>query len=124
MQSSKTSSYPWNKNQPEEWKDGNELVVADRGGFISTNQNTNTRPIGELDFTSLYPKIMWQKNLSGETVKCSCCPNSTNRVPELDYNICNDGPESSRSPRYSFSKKRAIYKTRKKEAKDEAARSL
>src|SRR2546428_10663537 len=25
---------PWNKNQPEEWKDGNELVVADRGGFI------------------------------------------------------------------------------------------
>ncbi len=25
---------PWNKNQPEDWKDTNELVIADRGGFI------------------------------------------------------------------------------------------
>jgi len=29
-----------------------------------------------------------KKNISGETVRCSCCPESANRVPELDWNIC------------------------------------
>jgi len=115
---------PWNKNQPEEWKDGNELVVADRGGFIYEPEYGIHDHIGELDFTSLYPKIMWQKNLSGETVKCSCCPNSTNRVPELDYNICQRWTGIVPLSLDILLKKRAIYKTRKKEAKDEAARSL
>ena len=31
---------------------------------------------------------MLKKNLSAETIKCSCCPNSRLKVPELDYNIC------------------------------------
>jgi len=44
--------------------------------------------VGELDFTSLYPMIMLTKNLSGETVRCKCCPDSKSRVPELGYNIC------------------------------------
>jgi len=115
---------PWNKNQPEEWKDGNELVVADRGGFIYEPEYGIHDHIGELDFTSLYPKIMWQKNLSGETVKCSCCPNSTNRVPELDYNICQRWTGIVPLSLDILLKKRAIYKTRKKEAKNANARSL
>ena len=44
--------------------------------------------IAEFDFVSLYPNIMLKKNLSAETIRCSCCPNSRLRVPELDYNIC------------------------------------
>src|SRR3989441_758226 len=115
---------PWNKNQPEEWKDGNELVVADRGGFIYEPEYGIHDHIGELDFTSLYPKIMWQKNLSGETVKCSCCPDSTNRVPELDYNICQRWTGIVPLSLDILLTKRAIYKTRKKEATDETARSL
>jgi len=115
---------PWNKNQPEEWKDGNELVVADRGGFIYEPEYGIHDHIGELDFTSLYPKIMWQKNLSGETVKCSCCPDSTNRVPELDYNICQRWTGIVPLSLDILLKKRAIYKTRKKEATDETSRSL
>ena len=115
---------PWNKNQPEEWKDGNELVVADRGGFIYEPEYGIHDHIGELDFTSLYPKIMWQKNLSGETVKCSCCPDSTNRVPELDYNICQRWTGIVPLSLEILLTKRAIYKTRKKEATDETARSL
>src|SRR5467141_1073531 len=115
---------PWNKNQPEEWKDGNELVVADRGGFIYEPEYGIHDHIGELDFTSLYPKIMWQKNLSGETVKCSCCPDSTNRVPELDYNICQRWTGIVPLSLEILLKKRAIYKTRKKEANTETARSL
>jgi DNA polymerase-2 len=31
---------------------------------------------------------MLKKNLSAETIKCICCPDSRLRVPELDYNIC------------------------------------
>src|SRR2546426_5638625 len=115
---------PWNKNQSEEWKDGNELVVADRGGFIYEPEYGIHDHIGELDFTSLYPKIMWQKNLSGETVKCSCCPDSTNRVPELDYNICQRWTGIVPLSLEILLTKRAIYKTRKKEATDETARSL
>src|SRR2546422_3527014 len=115
---------PWNKNQPEEWKDGNELVVADRGGFIYEPEYGIHDHIGELDFTSLYPKIMWQKNLSGETVKCSCCPNSTNRVPELDYNICQRWTGIVPLSLEILLTKRATYKTRKKEARDDFEKSL
>src|SRR6058998_855499 len=115
---------PWNKNQPEEWKDGNELVVADRGGFIYEPEYGIHDHIGELDLTSLYPKIMWQKNLSGETVKCSCCPDSTNRVPELDYNICQRWTGIVPLSLEILLTKRAIYKTRKKDAKDDVTRSL
>jgi DNA polymerase elongation subunit (family B) len=79
---------PWNKNEPEEWKNGNELIVADRGGFIYEPQFGLHESVGELDFSSLYPTIMHNMNLSGETVRCKCCPNSTHRVPELGWNIC------------------------------------
>ena len=43
---------------------------------------------GILTHNSLYPNIMYRKNISAETVKCSCCPDSKNRVPELDWNVC------------------------------------
>ena len=79
---------PWNKNDPEEFKDGNELVVADRGGFIFEPKVGIHDDVGELDFASLYPKIMLSHNLSGETVKCKCCPDSANMAPELGFNIC------------------------------------
>ncbi len=79
---------PWNKNQPEEWKDGRELVIADRGGFVYEPEDGIHDEVGELDFSSLYPMLMLRKNLSGETVNCSCCPDSTIRVPGLEYNIC------------------------------------
>ncbi len=31
---------------------------------------------------------MFRKNISAETVKCKCCPDSKNRVPELGWNVC------------------------------------
>jgi DNA polymerase, archaea type len=113
---------PWNKNQPEEWKDSNELVIADRGGFIHEPEMGIYDQVGELDFTSLYPTIMRDQNLSGETVKCKCCPNSLRRVPELDYNICErwDGivPLSLRI----LLDRRSKYKQLKKDEKDELKR--
>ncbi len=43
---------------------------------------------GILTHNSLYPNIMLRKNISAETVRCKCCPDSKNRVPELDWNVC------------------------------------
>jgi DNA polymerase-2 len=79
---------PWQKTGTEELKTANELLVADRGGFYYEPIVGLHEGVGELDFTSLYPMIMLNKNLSGETVRCKCCPDSKNRVPELGYNIC------------------------------------
>ncbi len=42
----------WNKNDPEEFKDGNELVVADRGGFILEPRVGLHEDVGELEDTS------------------------------------------------------------------------
>jgi len=72
----------------EHFKTVEELLIADRGGFIFEPQLGIHEEVAEFDFVSLYPNIMLQKNISAETVCCNCCPNSKLRVPELDYNIC------------------------------------
>lgn len=113
---------PWNKNDPEEFKNGNELVVADRGGLIYEPQVGIHDDAGELDFSSLYPTIMLKKNLSGETVRCRCCPNSANRVPELKWNICERWTGIVPRSLDILLRKRALYKRFKKEATDPPTR--
>jgi DNA polymerase elongation subunit (family B) len=113
---------PWNKNEPEEFKDGNELLVADRGGFIYAPQLGIHDDVGELDFSSLYPMIMLKKNLSGETVRCACCRSSANRVPELDWNICERWTGIVPRSLDILLRKRALYKKFKKEATDPPTR--
>ncbi len=79
---------PWRKTNTEDLKSARELLVADRGGLYYEPAAGLHESIGELDFTSLYPMIMLTKNLSSETIRCECCPDSKNLVPELNYNIC------------------------------------
>lgn len=79
---------PWKPVLAESFKSRAELLVADRGGFIFEPELGVHEGVGELDFNSLYPSIMMKKNISAETVRCSCCPDSANRVPELDWNVC------------------------------------
>jgi DNA polymerase-2 len=79
---------PWKPTLVERFKDRNELLIADRGGFIFEPKMGLHEGIGELDFSALYPNIMLRKNISAETVRCSCCPDSRNRVPELGWNVC------------------------------------
>ncbi|MFY9797137.1 MAG: DNA polymerase domain-containing protein, partial [Candidatus Nitrosopolaris sp.] len=79
---------PWKPTLAEHFKTYEELLVADRGGFIFEPEIGVHENVAEFDFVSLYPNIMLKKNLSAETIRCSCCPNSRLRVPELDYNIC------------------------------------
>jgi DNA polymerase, archaea type len=79
---------PWKPTLAEYFKSFEELLIADRGGFIFEPELGIHEQAAELDFVSLYPNIMLQKNISAETVHCYCCPNSKLRVPELDYNVC------------------------------------
>jgi DNA polymerase, archaea type len=79
---------PWKPTLVEHFKDRNELLMADRGGFIFEPTVGVHENVGELDFSALYPNIMYRKNISAETVRCACCPDSDNRVPELGWNVC------------------------------------
>jgi DNA polymerase-2 len=79
---------PWKPVEAEHFKTYQELLVADRGGFIFEPEIGLHEQVAEFDFASLYPNIMMKRNLSAETVGCSCCPDSKERVPELEYNIC------------------------------------
>ncbi len=115
---------PWNKNQPEELKNSGELVTADRGGFIYQPEIGIHDHVGELDFASLYPTLMTKMNLSGETVNCTCCPDSSNRVPELEFNICERSAGIVPLSLKILLDKRARYKAAKKAAVDEVLKTL
>jgi DNA polymerase-2 len=79
---------PWKPTIAEHFKTYEELLVADRGGLIFEPEIGVHENVAEFDFVSLYPNIMLKKNLSAETIKCSCCQNSELKVPELNYNTC------------------------------------
>jgi len=79
---------PWKPTLVEHFKDRNELLMADRGGFIFEPKVGVHENVGELDFSALFPNIMYRKNISAETIRCACCPDSDNRVPELGWNVC------------------------------------
>ena len=79
---------------------------------------------GILTHNSLYPTLMTQKNLSGETVNCTCCPDSANRVPELGFNICERWAGIVPLSLKILLDKRARYKIAKKTVKDEELKGL
>lgn len=79
---------PWKKTMPENWKTAEELLIADRGGLVLEPAVGLHENVVELDYASLYPTIMVIHNISPETMLCPCCPESTNRVPQLGYHIC------------------------------------
>ncbi|MBW1792017.1 MAG: hypothetical protein JRJ14_07110, partial [Deltaproteobacteria bacterium] len=79
---------PWKKNTPEALKSAYTLLLADRGGMIYDPRVGIHEDVYEIDFSSMYPFIMLNHNISPETVLCSCCPDSSYRVPLLDYQLC------------------------------------
>jgi DNA polymerase elongation subunit (family B) len=115
---------PWRKTDAEELKTGRELLLADRGGFYYEPVVGLHEQVGELDFTSLYPMIMSTKNLSGETVRCKCCPDSKNRVPELGYNICEKRRGIVPRSLELLLEKRRRYKELKRTVTDPKLRSI
>jgi DNA polymerase II len=78
---------PEQKAEPEDPKQPDELLAADRGGLVFTPKLGFTPNVAELDFVSQFPSIMSRFNISPETVNCPCCPDAP-RIPELGYRIC------------------------------------
>jgi DNA polymerase I len=115
---------PRNKSIPEAFKSASELLVADRGGFVYEPIVGIHDDVGEVDFSSMYPSIMVNNNISAETVLCQCCPDSHLRIPELDYHICEkrEGvvPKSLRL----ILQKRLLYKHLKDETSDPQIREI
>lgn len=105
---------PWKPDFAEHFKSYSQLFVADRGGMIFEPRVGVHEQVGEFDFASLYPSIMLQQNLSGETVLCSCCPNSARRVPELEWHICKKRIGIVPQSLQILLKKRAQYKQKMK----------
>ncbi|MFB6309597.1 MAG: type B DNA-directed DNA polymerase [Salinirussus sp.] len=79
---------PWNKWRPEEFKDIHTLHAADRGGFIFQPDVGLHEGVCEVDFASLYPRIICEHNISPDTLGCDCHDNAP--LPDLPYSICED----------------------------------
>jgi DNA polymerase I len=79
---------PRNKKIPEAFKSARDLLVGDRGGFVYEPRLGVHDSVAELDFSSMYPSLMRKYNISAETVLCKCCPDSSIRIPDLNYHIC------------------------------------
>jgi len=115
---------PWKKREPEAFKSAWELLVADRGGFIFEPQLGIHDGVAEVDFSSMYPTLMAKRNISAETVLCKCCPDSTLRVPELGYNVCEKREGIVPRTLKMILKKRDAYKRMRNEAADSKSRQV
>ncbi|WP_273837113.1 type B DNA-directed DNA polymerase [Halococcus sp. PRR34] len=80
---------PWNSWRHEDFKTMNQLHEADRGGFTFAPDVGVHQAVHELDFSSLYPNIICQHNVSPEMVRCECHSDRED-VPEIGYSICDE----------------------------------
>ena len=109
---------PRNKSIPEAFKSAYDLLVGDRGGIAYDPRVGLHDDVGEVDFSSMYPGLMVKYNISAETVLCKCCPNSSKRIPELNYRICEKRVGIVPKTLRFIVEKRQIYKRLRDEAKD------
>ncbi len=80
---------PFKKN-PEGFRSGIDLIRGDRGGHIFEPLIGVYDQVVELDFSSMYPSLMTNFNISSETLNCKCCKEDGTgiKVPGLDFHIC------------------------------------
>jgi DNA polymerase elongation subunit (family B) len=110
---------PWKPTLTEHPKSLGDLLIADRGGLIFEPIMGAHEKVAELDFVSLYPTIMFKKNISAETVICNCCSHSKLRVPELlNYHICEKRRGIVPLSLEILLKKRAHYKDKRNSTTD------
>ncbi|MEJ2279107.1 MAG: DNA polymerase domain-containing protein [Candidatus Lokiarchaeota archaeon] len=78
------------KKSPEDFSTGLDLVRGDRGGHIFEPIIGVFNNVAELDFSSMYPSLMANYNISSETINCKCCAKDGTgiKVPGLNFHIC------------------------------------
>ncbi|WP_440769955.1 type B DNA-directed DNA polymerase [Natronorubrum sp. DTA28] len=89
---------PQNKWEPERFSDVQTLHTADRGGFAFEPEVGFHEDVREIDFASLYPRIICEHGISPETVDCAHDAgdfvHDSHRVPELGYEVCEAVPDA------------------------------
>ncbi len=80
---------PWRSWRNEFFKPMRTLHNADRGGFTFAPDVGVHEQVHELDFSSLYPNIIVEYNVSPDTICCDCHADRAD-VPELEYSVCDD----------------------------------
>jgi DNA polymerase I len=115
---------PRNKHVGEAFKSAYALLVGDRGGFVYEPRMGIHEGVGEVDFSSMYPSLMAKYNISAETVLCGCCPDSSLRIPELGYHICEKRRGIVPKVLAFAVTKRLRYKRLVKETEDERLREV
>jgi DNA polymerase-2 len=110
---------PMEKQQAEDFRPATDLLIADKGGLVYEPEVGWHREVAEFDFTSMYPEMMVQRNISPETVNCSCCPE--NVVPEVGHNLCTKRRGLVPSVLAPILLKRAKYKALYKQKGPQAA---
>ncbi|TKJ23639.1 MAG: hypothetical protein CEE43_02970 [Promethearchaeota archaeon Loki_b32] len=79
------------KKSPEDFRSGMDLITNDRGGHIFEPLIGVFDQVVELDFSSMYPSLMANFNISSETINCKCCKDDGTglRVPGGgSFHIC------------------------------------
>ncbi len=112
---------PWRKNEPEKAKTALQLLTVDKGGLTFQPRIGEYENVAEIDFASMYPTLMITRNISPETVLCSCCRN--NAVPEAGYNICEKRRGLIPLTLEPLVERRKVYKRLMKDA-DERTRAI
>lgn len=113
---------PLHKQQTEDFRDGMDLVIADKGGLVFEPEIGWHERLGEGDFSSMYPTVMDRFNVSPETVNCPCCPH--NKVPEIGHHICTQRRGLVSRVVHNILVKRSEYKRLGKCAPDPAMRAI
>ncbi len=105
---------PAEKKVGEDFKTADMLLLSDRGGLVFMPELGYHEQVAELDFASMYPKLMEIHNISPETINCRCCDNHV--VPELGYTICEKRRGIVPITLKPVVEKRAYYKAKKRTA--------
>lgn len=115
---------PWRKGTVEEPKTAEELLTIDKGGLTYQPRPGLYENVGEIDFSSMYPTLMSEYNLSPETMNCACCAPvaGAGTVPEAGYHTCRRRRGFVPRTIAPLLEKRLDYKRRMRRAADPALR--
>ncbi|WP_336003397.1 type B DNA-directed DNA polymerase [Halorientalis halophila] len=80
---------PWKSWRHEQFKSARQLQTADRGGFTFSPDVGVHDGVHELDFSSLYPNVICEYNVSPDKIRCACHADRED-VPGLGYSVCDE----------------------------------
>ncbi|MHA2175960.1 MAG: DNA polymerase domain-containing protein [Candidatus Hodarchaeales archaeon] len=91
-------------------------MMSDVGGLVFSPKVGFHRNLVELDFLSMYPSIMVNRNVSPDTINCQCCKGKHQQpVPGTNHHICTQRPGLVSLALRNILDRRAYFKSKRKE---------